>query len=131
MVMSIATAGMAVGRMADMDREAVLEPVFGIDQLEALRLWLVQRGALLEADQPRGMDACERLDLWQHLYAVRTRLPLVEWALTATDEPEPDQPAVKPSADDISARRRPSARRARSRSVARSAEEVTGLRTSR
>jgi hypothetical protein len=105
---------------------------FGVGELEALQAGLTRLAALLETDEPRRMDACERLDLWQHLYAVRSRLPLVEWALSGGPQStEPAQSAGSPSADDISALRRTRASRARSRSVRNADEEVTGLRTSR
>lgn len=103
---------------------------FASADLDALRSGLTRLAELLEDDEPRRMDACERLDLWQHLYAVRSRLPLVEWALAAGPG-EPDQPAVSSSTADISARRRTSASRARSRSLRTVDEEVTDRRTSR
>ena len=108
------------------------ESGFEVDELERLQTGLTRLAALLETDEPRRMDACERLDLWQHLYAVRSRLPLVEWALSGGPQSaEPAQSPVSPSADDISALRRTRASRARSRSARNADEEVTGLRTSR
>jgi len=108
---------------------------------------LAQLAALLESDEPKRLDACERLDLWQHLYAVRSRLPLVEWALTGmapAPAAEPatssaptvwasdDQPeASSPSATDISTRRRASTTPVAARSVDSVLEEATGLRASR
>ena len=109
------------------------ETDFTVGELEALQSGLTRLAALLETDQPRRMDACERLDLWQHLYAVRSRLPLVEWALSTgpVEAGGTDQPASSPNADDISALRRTKAARARSRSTRTADEEVTDLRTSR
>jgi len=107
---------------------------FGVGELERLQSGLTRLAALLETDEPRRMDPCERLDLWQHLYAVRSRLPLVEWALSSGAQsagPEADQPASSPNADDISALRRTKAAQARSRSARTFDEEVTDLRTSR
>ena len=109
------------------------ETGFEVDELERLQTGLTRLAALLETDEPRRMDACERLDLWQHLYAVRSRLPLVEWALSSGGSAgtEPDQSSVSPSAADISTLRRSRASLARSRSARSADEEVTDLRTSR
>ena len=120
--------------MADAGATTGDDAGFGVGELADLQTGLTRLAALLETDEPRRMDACERLDLWQHLYAVRSRLPLVEWALSSGGQSggvEAGQPASSPNAAVISALRRTRAARARSRSSPIVEEEVTGLRTSR
>ena len=98
----------------------------GVESLfDQVRIGLTTLVDLLAADELQAVDACERLDLWQDVHAVLAQLTVVERALAL------GQLADRPSATDISVRRRDSAARVRRRSSPRPPAEVTGLLASR
>jgi hypothetical protein len=84
----------------------------------------------IEAGDLEAMDPYERLDLWQYLQGVATRLALVERAL-GWEEPESYPAGSRPRAVDISARRRARRARARRRAWASGVDESGGWRASR
>jgi hypothetical protein len=65
---------------------------FGSEQLAELRQGMTDLIEAIEVGRIRHLDPHERLDLWQYLHAVRSRLILVEHALArdALDAPAPD-----------------------------------------
>ena len=84
----------------------------------------------IEAGDLEAMDPYERLDLWQYLQGVASRLALVERAL-GWEEPQPYPAGSRPRAVDISARRRARRARARRRAWVSGVDESAGWRASR
>lgn len=101
-----------------------------LGQLTDLRRGLHDLRETIESGDLEPLDPCDRLDLWQYLCGVSTRLELVERAL-GRDRPSPVQAVPSPSAADISSRTTPSSSRARRRSSPSPAWELGGSRASR
>jgi hypothetical protein len=74
--------------------ESVAE--FGTRELTELRRGITELIEAIEGGRIRSLDPHERLDLWQYLQAVRSRLILVEQALArdALAKPRPDADPV-------------------------------------
>lgn len=70
---------------------------FGSPQLTQLRRGITDLIEALEVGAIPYLDPNERLDLWQYLHAVRSRLILVERALAREDlgGPRPDNGPVE------------------------------------
>lgn len=99
----------------------------GVESLfDQVRIGLATLVDLLAADELQAVDACERLDLWQDVHTVLAQLAVVERSLAAAG-----QLADRPSATDISVRRRDNDARVRRRSSPRLSGEVTELLASR
>ena len=83
----------------------------------------------IEGGDLEAMDPYERLDLWQYLHGVASRLSLVERAL-GWEESE-GYSGSRPRTVDISARRRARRARTRRRVWVSGVEESAGWRASR
>lgn len=70
---------------------------FGRSQLAELRRGITDLIEAIEVGGIPHLDPHERLDLWQYLHAVRSRLILVEHALSRDDLglPRPDDDPVE------------------------------------
>ena len=101
-----------------------------LEQVTDLRQSVSDLIETLETGGIAQLEPHERLDLWQYLQAVQSRLTLVEQAL-ALDAGGVDQSGPSPSPTDISPRMRAKRARARRRSWVSGIEESGGRRVSR